>query len=1461
MADASGGVAVVNIGNSTTGGTFNTGTGITTIAGTGQINLNGGAFNLNGGLTVTGGSFTQTGGTFTWAASQTMTIQSAGNVTLIGSYTTPTNANITITGNSSILSDTGPIARLTIDNGTAVSVTAGGSLHSDQFLNIGQSGNATVTVDGANSSLSSGTAQSILGNVGNGSLTFSNSSTGNIGFLQIGSQAGSTGTLNVQSSATVTLGSLSIAPNAATASGIVNVIGGTITQTGASALTVGAASASSATMNLGNATAVGNFTTGTGNTSINATGKINLTGGAFTANGNITVTGGSFTQTGGTFTWAGSKTMTIQSGGMVTLAGLYLTPTNAVINISGNGSTLENTGTNAIRVVNGATVSVTSGGTLKGDNFLNIGFGTVTIDGSGSSFSTAAPVSSGENVIGNSGNSSTVTFSNQATGSVTSGFLLGLTDGSSGTLNVQSSATLTSGPLDVADSSVSVGVVNVVGGTLTQSGSSYLAVGQPAGGTATVNIGNPTTGAIFTTGTGLTTINATGKLNLNEGTFNLNGGLTVTGGAFTQTGGLFTWAASQTMTIQSGGNVSLPGAFFTPTSATINVTGLNSELNNTGSSAELGIVSGSTLSVTSGGTVNCNEYLLIDQGTVTVDGVGSSLTASASAGDGQTLLGIGGTGSLTFSNSAIGSVGNGFLLGVNSGSSGTLNVQSSASLTTGPLDIVDQGNASTGVINVTGGTLIQSGNATLTVGQASGGSATITVGSATTGGTFTAGTGLATINATGKINLLAGAFNANGNITVTGGAFTQTGGSFTWASARTMTIQSGGNVTLDGFFGFPSNANVTVTGTGSQLNVTGISAQADLEIANSSALSVVSGGSVHSDQFLYVGDNGSGAVTVDGANSSLTAPAGQTYVGLTGNGILTFRNGASGTLGAIGIGTGAGAGVLDVFSSAALAVGNVNIAYIGLAPAGTINVIGGTVTQSGTSTLTLGQASGGTAVVTIASSGNFTTGTGLTTINKTGQITIGLGSFNAKGDITVNGGALTQSFGSFTWAASHTMAISSGGNVTLVGAYITPANSNTTITGAGSILNITGSSCELGIDHGANLSISSGGAAHSAQYLSIADTGNGNVTVDGANSSLSAAVSAANGSNSLGTVGIGLLTFSNSATGSLPGGLQIGGSTGSIGILNVNSNASLTTGPISVADSGLSAIGIVTITGGTVTQTGNATLVVGDLTGNHAGAATLTIGIFGTLSTGSGPISIAPTGTLNDQSGGNFLISGNLTNAGNLILAGNYSAAPNTTLTNTAGGKTTFISNGKLPGLAITGGTVDTTSAKLIIEAATNKTAILAALQADLTNHSLTSSTLAANFGLAVVDNAALATHFTFFGGNPADTNSILIAPELLGDANIDGHVDLNDLNTVLNHLGTTTANWTDGNFDHAATIDLNDLNDVLNNLGVNNANNGTVIAAEALLQASPDTPIPEPATLALSATGAALLAAKRRRR
>jgi endonuclease/exonuclease/phosphatase family metal-dependent hydrolase len=96
--------------------------------------------------------------------------------------------------------------------------------------------------------------------------------------------------------------------------------------------------------------------------------------------------------------------------------------------------------------------------------------------------------------------------------------------------------------------------------------------------------------------------------------------------------------------------------------------------------------------------------------------------------------------------------------------------------------------------------------------------------------------------------------------------------------------------------------------------------------------------------------------------------------------------------------------------------------------------------------------------------------------------------------------------------------------------------------------------------------------------------------------------------------------------------------------------------------------------------------------------------------------------------------------------------------------------------------------------------------------------------------------------------------PLLLGDANGDGVVDLNDLNIVLNNLGTTTSLRSNGNFDGAATIDLTDLNDVLNNLGAGTTS-GSSLSLTQIAAA------PEPASLGILALAGIALIPRRRPR
>ena len=170
-------------------------------------------------------------------------------------------------------------------------------------------------------------------------------------------------------------------------------------------------------------------------------------------------------------------------------------------------------------------------------------------------------------------------------------------------------------------------------------------------------------------------------------------------------------------------------------------------------------------------------------------------------------------------------------------------------------------------------------------------------------------------------------------------------------------------------------------------------------------------------------------------------------------------------------------------------------------------------------------------------------------------------------------------------------------------------------------------------------------------------------------------------------------------------------------------------------------------------------------------------------------------------------------------------------------------------------GSLDLNGNKLAVEDATTHATTLANLRDQVAfgaSHAfgISSTGLPANFGIAVLDNAILGK--TTFGGSTVDANAVLVAPEVLGDTNADGAVDLTDLSVVLNNFGGSTLAWTSGNFDGASTIDLTDLSDVLNNFGASNPN------ATDLPGGVNSTP--EPGTLAVLGMGALAVMSKRRR-
>ncbi|HZZ73736.1 MAG TPA: peptidylprolyl isomerase [Pirellulales bacterium] len=93
------------------------------------------------------------------------------------------------------------------------------------------------------------------------------------------------------------------------------------------------------------------------------------------------------------------------------------------------------------------------------------------------------------------------------------------------------------------------------------------------------------------------------------------------------------------------------------------------------------------------------------------------------------------------------------------------------------------------------------------------------------------------------------------------------------------------------------------------------------------------------------------------------------------------------------------------------------------------------------------------------------------------------------------------------------------------------------------------------------------------------------------------------------------------------------------------------------------------------------------------------------------------------------------------------------------------------------------------------------------------------------------------FDGQGVDANATLVKYTLLGDLNLDGVVDGNEIAAAVNALNQGKTGWTNGDTDYSGTIDANDLGRIVAAYD-SQAGSGTAAA------------LPEPSTLLLAALG-----------
>jgi hypothetical protein len=126
------------------------------------------------------------------------------------------------------------------------------------------------------------------------------------------------------------------------------------------------------------------------------------------------------------------------------------------------------------------------------------------------------------------------------------------------------------------------------------------------------------------------------------------------------------------------------------------------------------------------------------------------------------------------------------------------------------------------------------------------------------------------------------------------------------------------------------------------------------------------------------------------------------------------------------------------------------------------------------------------------------------------------------------------------------------------------------------------------------------------------------------------------------------------------------------------------------------------------------------------------------------------------------------------------------------------------------------------------------------------------------------------FAGVTVDSSSVLIRYTYLGDTNVDGQVDINDLYNVASNYNPSHSvsgkNWQQGDFNYDGFVDLTDLTKLTTNWqqGVGNplgsgvdGNLGAILTSLGL----PNIAVPEPSTIGLMGLGLTGLMARRKRR
>lgn len=1186
----------------------------------------------------------------------TMTVNGTGRLILGGTNTF--RANIAVTGgtltasNNSALGNASNTLTLNGSGGLSGTLQLGGNQTIANAISLGTT-NAQVIDTQSNSGTLSGVISgtgATLKKIGSGTLTLSNTNTYNAGTQ-------------------VNAGTLSISAPA-------NVGTGTVSFTGNSTLQL----ASATTFNL--PVAIDSGITGSIDTNgVNSTvsSVVSGSGGVLKKAGTGTLTlSATNTYTGGTQIDGG--TLSISRSNQIGTSPGTVTFTNAstlqftgaiasfspVIAINPSVTATLDTGSNNSSLAGAITSSSTGA-------FTKSGSGTLTVNGS-NSYSGATTISAGTLQAGGAN-----TLASSSAVALTSGATLAL-NGFSNT---------------IANLSGSAGTVTLGSGTLTLGGDGNS---SSFGGTI-----SGTGGSLVKTGAG--TVTFSGSNSYNAGTQINAGALSIATGGNLGTGTV-TFGGSSTLQLNTAQTFTLPLAINSSIVGTIDTNGVDSTISSVISGAtgtlrktSTGVLTLSATNTYAGGTqINAGTVSITQQnrlgtGTVTFTGDAALRLSTDQTFALPIVINSATTGAIDTNGS------NSTVSAVISGSTGVLSKTSTGILTLSNTNTYGGGtqiNAGTLAINAPGqigtGTITFAGSSSLRLGYSGGFTGTLTqpivLGSGVTG-TFDTNSFDSTVSSliSGSTGILA--VSNGGLVTLSGtntyGGGTQlSGGSVSItrnANLGTGTVSFTGNSTLKlasaQVFSLPMSISNAVTAT---IDTNGVDSEISSSIPSSTGILYKqnTGKLTLSGNNLYSGGTqiNQGTVAIDASNRLGTGT-------VTFSGSSTLQLTAAQTFNlpvAIGVG-----------ATASIDTNGVNSQI-----SGAISGLSGTLQKTGSGTLTLSGANtyaGGTQIaagtVAIVATNNFGTGTVTFTADSTLQLSNAMNlpiPLSIQGNVTasVDTNGVDSTLSGTIAGSLGALQKNSTGKLTLSG---TNTFSGGMQIAAGTVALTKANAAGTGtVTFSADSTLQLSNAMTFSNALAISTGVTGTLDTNGANSSLSSAIT-----NAGGTVvksGSGILTLS--ATNTYAGATQV-----SAGTLRAGAAAALS-----------SSSAFQVASGATLDLNGNAS-AIGSLAGAGTvslGSVGLTLGADGSSTSFSGNLS-GTSGGVTKQGAGTFTISGSNSYTGTTqISAGTLqTAAANTLASNSAvalsSGATLSLNNysNAIANLSGAGGTVSLGSATLTL--------------------------------------------------------------------------------------------------------------------------------------------------------------------